>query len=360
MKYQSEKFWRGKRVFVTGHTGFKGMWLCRLLAVLGAEVFGYALEAPTAEGAALLKRKGISDCVRSTIGDIRDLDALTAAMREAQPEIVLHLAAQPIVSEGYRAPVLTYSTNVLGTVHILECVKQMDSVRSFVNVTTDKVYENREWAWAYRECDSLDGFDPYANSKSCSELVTRCYRRSFFSDRRVAISTMRAGNVIGGGDFSLDRIVPDCIRAAIKKEAIAVRNPQSIRPYQHVLDPVYAYLLIAEEQYKDPHIAGSYNIGPNETDCVTTGTLVSMFCELWGEGQTWRAIKEQRPHEAHLLRLDCALLQATLGWTPRWNIRKAMEKTVAWTKVYLTNGDVAGCMDQQIGEFLLGGEGNET
>ncbi len=356
MENENIRFWRGKRVFVTGHTGFKGMWLCRALDFLGAEVMGYALDAPTPEAEALCKDNKIHGCRRSVHGDVCDLKALAESMQSWKPEIVLHLAAQPIVSEGYRNPVGTYFTNVMGVVHVLESVRKTPSVRSVINVTTDKVYENREWEWGYRENDPLDGFDPYANSKSCSELVTRCYRRSFFADGTPAISTMRAGNVIGGGDFARDRIVPDCIRAAVKKETIEVRNPQSVRPYQHVLDPVFAYLLVAEGQYGNPSVAGSYNVGPNEDGCVTTGNLVSMFCELWGAGQDWRSAPQNRPHEANLLRLDCSRLKSAFGWSPRWGVRKALEKTAEWTRVYLRNGDMVGCMNRQIEEFLSGGE----
>ncbi|MBQ7477317.1 MAG: CDP-glucose 4,6-dehydratase [Selenomonadaceae bacterium] len=352
-------FWAGKRVFVTGHTGFKGMWLCRMLAVLGAETAGYALDAPTVEGEELLRMPGMNACRRSIYGDVRNLDALEKAVRGWQPEIVFHLAAQPIVSEGYRNPEGTYSTNVMGTVNLLECVRQTDTVKSVVNVTTDKVYRNREWVWGYRERDDLDGFDPYASSKSCSELVTRCYRRSFFADGRVAISTARAGNVIGGGDFAHNRIVPDCIRAAAQGKPIGVRNPHSVRPYQHVLDPLYAYLLIAEMQHRDIKFADSYNVGPTESDCVTTGELASMFSEIWGDGQAWEAVEREMPPESNTLRLDCAHLRSVFGWSPQWNIHRALKKTIEWAKIYFSQGDVALCMDHQIEEFLSGGKAHE-
>ena len=239
-------FYRGKRVFVTGHTGFKGAWLCRMLALAGAEVTGFSLNPPTEPS--LFEIAGIARDVHSVIGDIRDYAALKAAFDEAQPELVLHLAAQPIVRDSYRDPVYTYETNVMGTVHILECIRTSDCVKSFLNVTTDKVYRNREWVWGYRENEELDGYDPYSNSKSCSELVTHSYKNSFFPEGTVAISTARAGNVIGGGDFANDRIVPDCVRAALRHEDIVVRNPYSTRPYQHVLEPLYAYLMIAAGQ----------------------------------------------------------------------------------------------------------------
>lgn len=244
------EFFKNKRVFITGHTGFKGTWLCKILEMAGAEVTGYALESPTEEGGKVFRLSGAEAGMNSVIGDIRDLDKLSKVFEEAHPEIVMHLAAQPIVLESYRNPVVTYSTNVMGTVNILECVRQAGYVKSFLNVTTDKVYQNNEWAWGYREIDPLDGYDPYSNSKSCSELVTHSYQKSFFSSQGTAISTARAGNVIGGGDFAENRIIPDCIRAAYAGKPIEVRNPYSTRPYQHVLEPLYAYLMICEAQYK--------------------------------------------------------------------------------------------------------------
>ena len=273
-------FYRGKRVFVTGHTGFKGAWLCRMLALAGAEVTGFSLNPPTEPS--LFEIAGIARDVHSVIGDIRDYAALKAAFNEAQPELVLHLAAQPIVRDSYRDPVYTYETNVMGTVHILECIRTSDCVKSFLNVTTDKVYRNREWVWGYRENEELDGYDPYSNSKSCSELVTHSYKNSFFPEGTVAISTARAGNVIGGGDFANDRIVPDCVRAALRHEDIVVRNPYSTRPYQHVLEPLYAYLMIAAGQYQDESLAGWYNVGPDDGDCFQTGALVDLFVKKWG------------------------------------------------------------------------------
>lgn len=343
-------FYRGKRVFITGHTGFKGSWLCQILLLAGADVTGYALPAPTEPN--LFALADLESHMRSEIGDIRDLEHLKQVFEEVQPEIVLHLAAQPLVIEGYRDPVGTYSTNVMGTVHILECVRQSDCVRSFLNVTTDKVYHNNEWVWGYREDEPLDGFDPYSNSKSCSELVTHCYKNSYFEGRNTTISTARAGNVIGGGDFAENRIIPDCIRAATKKETILVRNPYSIRPYQHVLDPLFAYLMICEQQYQDPRYEGYYNVGPSESDCITTGALADLFCVAWGEGQTWENRSTEGPHEASFLKLDCSKLRSTFGWQPRWDIKQAVEKTVEWAKAYQAQGDIPACMDKQITEFL--------
>ena len=342
-------FYRGKRVFVTGHTGFKGSWLCRILTLAGAEVTGYSLEPPT--DPALYDIACIGRDVRSIIGDIRDLPALQAAFQEAQPEIVLHLAAQPIVRDSYKNPAYTYETNVMGTVNILECVRNCDCVRSFLNVTTDKVYLNKEWPWGYRENEELDGFDPYSNSKSCSELVTHSYKNSFFADGRVAISTARAGNVIGGGDFANDRIIPDCIRAAMEGEDIIVRNPYSTRPYQHVLEPVCAYLMIAQRQYEEVAFAGYYNVGPDDRDCFQTGALVDLFVKHWGDVK-WVNRHDGGPHEANFLKLDCSKLKTTFGWRPRWDLDKAIEKTVQWSKCWLSGGDVRSCMDEQIREFM--------
>lgn len=350
-------FYSGKRVFVTGHTGFKGIWLCKLLELFGASVTGFSLPSPTNEGGKVFHFSGVEAGMNSITGDVRDFASLKQAFDEAKPDIVLHLAAQPIVLEGYKDPMGTYGTNVMGTVHILECVRQAKNAKSFLNVTTDKVYENREWIWGYRENEPLDGFDPYSNSKSCSELVTHSYQRSFFSDGACAISTARAGNVIGGGDFSPNRIVPDCVRAAFEKKEIVVRNPNSVRPYQHVLEPLYAYLLIAQAQYEDSEAAGWYNVGPDDEDCVTTGELTDLFCEFWGERQSWKSIESQGPHEANFLKLDCSKLKNILGWRPRWHVRKAMEETVAWAKVWRNNPEnISSIMEQQIKEFLEEGD----
>lgn len=351
MKYIDFDFWRGKRVFVTGHTGFKGSWLCRTLVNAGAEVTGYSLPAPTEPN--LFELAGLEGKMTSIIGDIRDREKLMEAFRQAKPEIVLHLAAQPIVRDSYKEPAYTYETNVIGTVNILECVRLVPGVKSFLNVTTDKVYHNNEWVWGYRENEPLDGFDPYSNSKSCSELVTHSYKNSFFADGNLPISTARAGNVIGGGDFANDRIVPDCVRAVQAGKAIGVRNPHSTRPYQHVLEPLFAYLMIAQRQYEEPALAGWYNVGPDECDCVTTGELVELFKKKWGAGFEWIDQAEKNaPHEANFLKLDCSKLKATFGWSPRWHIDEAIGKTVEWTRVWLSGGDVPAEMDRQIGEYM--------
>ena len=343
-------FYKNKRVFLTGCTGFKGSWLCRLLTDAGAVVTGYAQTPPT--DPSLFELAGLRDDICLVTGDIRDYSSLKAAFEETRPEIVFHLAAQPIVRESYQSPVYTYETNVMGTVNLLECVRTAQApVRSVVIITTDKVYENREWPWGYRENDPLDGYDPYSNSKSCAELVTHCYQRSFLAGK-TAVSTARAGNVIGGGDFAQDRIIPDCVRAAIRHESVVVRNPFSTRPYQHVLEPLYAYLMIAAEQYKDSGLAGSYNVGPEETDCLQTGTLVDLFVSCWGEGMKWVSEYDGGPHEAGFLKLDCSRLKTVFGWKPRWNLETAVEKTVEWSKCWLSGGDVRRCMDEQIRLFL--------
>lgn len=343
-------FFKGKKVFVTGHTGFKGAWLCKMLVNSGAVLTGYSLEPPT--NPSLFEIADLNRDMISIVGDIRDYESLKKAFDEAQPEIVLHLAAQPIVRDSYKAPAYTYETNVMGTVNILECVRLSNCVKSFLNVTTDKVYENKEWEWSYRENEPLDGYDPYSNSKSCSELVTHSYKSSFFSDGSVPISTARAGNVIGGGDFANDRIIPDCIRAAMEGRNIIVRNPFSVRPYQHVLEPLYTYLMIAAMQYEDSKYAGWYNVGPDEVDCYQTGALVDLFVSKWGEGINWINKYDGGPHEANFLKLDCSKLKTMFGWKPHWNFDVAIEMVVEWSKCWMTGGDVIACMDEQIDKFL--------
>lgn len=344
------EFFKGKRVFVTGHTGFKGTWLCRILVNAGAIVTGYSLTPPTEPN--LFSMADVENKMTSIIGDIRNLRCLQEAFENAEPEIVLHLAAQPIVRDSYKDPVYTYETNVMGTVNICECVRQSKTVKSFVNVTTDKVYKNNEWEWGYRENEPLDGYDPYSNSKSCSELVTHSYINSFFGEMGIAVSTARAGNVIGGGDFANDRIIPDCIRAAGAKRDIVVRNPHSTRPYQHVLEPLAVYLTIAQKQFEDPNYAGFYNVGPDDCDCITTGELVDLFCEKWGEGIKWINQYDGGPHEANFLKLDCSKIKRQFNWKPRWGVEQAVEKTVEWSKVYFAAQDIPKCMDKQIKEFF--------
>lgn len=343
-------FYKGKKVLLTGHTGFKGSWMSVVLANAEAEVIGYSSCSKSENR--LFDLCGVKGQITHIKGDVRDLNHLHEVFQTYQPEIVIHMAAQPIVRDSYKDPVGTYSTNVMGTVNICEAVRQTESVRSFLNVTTDKVYENKEWEWGYRENEPLDGYDPYSNSKSCSELVTHSYKKSFFTDGRVAVSTARAGNVIGGGDFANDRIIPDCVRAAVKQEDIIVRNPYSTRPYQHVLEPVYAYLMIAAKQCEDHKYASWYNVGPDDQDCFQTGALVDLFVKHWGEGLKWIDKYDGGPHEANFLKLDCSKLKTTFGWKPHWNLETAIEKVVEWSKTWVAGENVRPVMDKQIEEFV--------
>ena len=343
-------FYKGKRVLVTGHTGFKGTWLTKILIGAGAEVLGYSRCTPREPS--LFKLSDAEKQITRVKGDVRDYTSLEKAFRDFGPEIIFHLAAQPLVRESYANPRETYETNFMGTVNTLECIRQTGSVKSAVIVTTDKVYRNDESARAFCEGDVLDGFDPYSNSKSCAELVTASYKRSF--PGLPPISTARAGNVIGGGDFSKDRIVPDCVRAVQSGEAIVVRNQHSIRPYQHVLEPLFAYLLIAEKQAENPALAGSYNIGPEDCDCITTGELVSLFCEKWGDGARWIDGSEKNaPHEAGFLKLDNSLMKSTFGWQPKWGIAEAVEQTVRFYKTWLGGEDVGEEIEREIAGYWM-------
>lgn len=350
------EFYKNKKVLITGHTGFKGAWMCEVLLTLGAEVYGFALEPPTNPN--LYELCDLNKKIHSFEGDIRNLKKLKKVFKEVRPEIVIHMAAQPIVRESYRNPAYTFDVNVMGTVNALECARLTDSVRSFVNVTTDKVYHNYEWERGYKEEDALGGFDPYSNSKSCSELVTECYKNSFFSDSLncIAVSTARAGNVIGGGDFAADRIIPDCVRAVQAKRPIIVRNPNSTRPYQHVLEPVTTYLLIAMEQELEPSKAGNYNIGPDDEGCMATGELVGLFCDKWNAIHPGKAkIKNQPddgPHEANFLKLDNTKIKNVFGWKSVWNIDDSLEKTVEWTSHYLDGDDMGVITEKQIEKYI--------
>lgn len=342
------EFYKGKKVLITGHTGFKGTWLTKILVNAGAEVCGYS--RCSEKDPSLFALSDVKKDIRHIKGDVRDYQHLQEVFSSFLPEIVFHLAAQPIVRESYENPLYTYETNVMGTVNVLEAIRRTVSVKSVVIVTTDKVYRNNEWPWSYRENDALDGFDPYSNSKSCAELVTASYKRSFPS--LPPISTARAGNVIGGGDFAKDRIIPDCVRAASNGEAIIVRNPNSMCPYQHVLEPLFAYLLIAEKQYHDPALAGSYNIGPEDKDCVTTGELVSLFCNKWGCGSSWIDKSEPNaPHEAGFLKLDCSLIKRTFGWHPRWPIDTCMDMVCQFGKLWLSKGDIQAELNKEISDY---------
>lgn len=348
-------FYKGKKVFITGHTGFKGSWMCQMLLNAGAEVTGYALE--NVSDPDLFSALHLAESMNSIIGDVRNYEGLYQALKDNRPEIVIHMAAQPIVRESYVNPLYTYETNVMGTANVLEAVRNTDTVRSLINVTTDKVYRNREWIWGYRENEELDGYDPYSNSKSCSELVTAGYRRSFFGERNVTISTLRAGNVIGGGDFAKDRIVPDCVRAAEAGQKIILRNPNAVRPYQHVLEPVSVYLHVAQKQYEDKSLEGAYNIGPEESNCITTGEIATLFCRKWkelsGRQQEWIAQGDGGPHEANLLKLDCTKLKTTFDWKPVWNIEQAVAETTEWYYRCAEGEDMRLFTTEQIERYLM-------
>jgi len=359
-------FYKGKKVLVTGHTGFKGSWMTYILLMAGAQVTGYALKPPT--NPSLFEILGLSDGVEgagerfasasltNVYGDIRNLELMKQTFAKTQPEIVIHMAAQPLVRESYEDPVGTYETNVLGTVNLLECCRLTKSVKSIVNVTTDKVYRNYERQEGYREEEELCGYDPYSNSKSCSELVTDSYKNSFLNELGIATSTMRAGNVIGGGDFAKDRIIPDCVRAAIGKQSIIIRNPYSTRPYQHVLEPVVCYLQMAATQIERPELASCYNIGPDDTDAVTTGNITDMFCSKWneitGDSLKWVDKSDGGPHEATYLKLDCSKIKEKLSWKPVWNVENAIEKLCEWYYVYAKGENVSEITKTQILEYL--------
>jgi CDP-glucose 4,6-dehydratase len=346
-------FWKSKRVFLTGHTGFKGSWLALWLLSMGAEVCGYALDPPT--DPSLYRTLDLEQQLRSIHGDVRDLPSLESAMRDFRPELVIHMAAQPLVRLSYQSPVETYAVNVLGTVHLLDAIRRTPSVRSVVVVTSDKCYENQEWHWPYREHEPMGGHDPYSSSKGCAELVTVAYRRSFFhsdSEHQVSIATARAGNVIGGGDWALDRLVPDVIRAFSVGEAVVVRHPGAVRPWQHVLEPLSGYLSLAERLYENG--AGfdeGWNFGPSDSDARPVRYLVSELGRLWGETAKWRCAETKQVHEANLLRLDSSKARARLGWIPRWGLDETLSNTVEWYKAFYFGGDVNALTLAQIQSF---------
>lgn len=346
-----DNFYKGKRVLITGNTGFKGSWITQMLLLMGADVTGIALEPVTNPNLYELldQRQNINEY----IGDIRDYDRLFSIFKDEKPEVVFHLAAQPIVLESYRNPRYTYDVNVMGTVNVCECIRNTDCVRSFVNVTTDKVYLNNEWEFPYREADRLDGYDPYSNSKSCSELVTASYIRSFLEERQIAVSACRAGNVIGGGNFSEFRIIPDCYRDTVSGRKIAVRNPDSVRPYQHVLEAVSFYIMVAERQTEDKSLAGSYNVGPEYSDCLKTRDVCNFFCQVWGDHALWEETKVKgQAHEANLLRLDTSKAKSRLGWKPTWNAKRAIEETVQWYKAFAAGGNMKEFTEFQIKHYM--------
>lgn len=349
-------FWRGKRVFLTGHTGFKGSWLALWLGKHGAIVRGYAL-APSTEPSlhALAARRSTAETL---IADVRDLVALRAAIDDFAPEVVFHLAAQPLVRRSYVDPVETYSTNVMGTVHLLEAARGCGSVRAIVIVTSDKCYENREWQWGYRENESMGGYDPYSNSKGCSELVVASYRSSFFNQDRyaehgVALATARAGNVIGGGDWSQDRLVPDLLHAFAEGRTADIRNPHAIRPWQHVLEPLRGYMMLAERLFTEgPAWAEPWNFGPADSDARPVDWIADRLVGLWGDGATWRSTaRDGQPHEANWLKLDCSKARQTLGWVPRWDLRTSLGAIVDWQRAWLDGHDMADVTLEQIEKY---------
>lgn len=342
-----DKFWKEKRVFLTGHTGFKGSWLSLWLTDLGVDVTGYALKPPTDPN--LFELAGVKKLINSVYGDVRDLDKLKKSLFKAKPQIVIHLAAQPIVRESYKFPVETYATNVMGTVNLLEAVRHCPTVKAVVNVTTDKVYENKTGTKIFKETNPLGGHDPYSNSKACSELVASAYRRSYLMN----VATARAGNVIGGGDWAIDRLVPDFIRAILKREKIQIRNPKAIRPWQHVLEPLSGYLLLAEKLYeKGEKYSGNWNFGPEQRDDDSVETLVKVLCQQWGGEAGYVIDKSQHSYEAAYLRLDSAKAKKQLGWQPRWHLKTAVAKIVDWTKAYQSQKDLRAICFTQIKEYV--------
>ena len=346
-------FWRGKRLFLTGHTGFKGSWLSLWLQSLGAELHGLALEAPTTPNLFTVAQV-TNGMASSTLGDIRDLATVQKAMRASQADIVIHMAAQPLVRLSYAEPVETYSTNVMGTVHLLEAVRNTPGVKAVVNVTTDKCYENKEWAWGCREIEPMGGHDPYSNSKGCSELVTSAYRRSFFQDKGIALASARAGNVIGGGDWAADRLVPDILRAFEQNLPVIIRNPHATRPWQHVLEPLSGYLTLAERLYTDGQAcAEGWNFGPQDDDARPVQWIVEHLVSNWGNGATWQLDGGAHPHEANYLKLDISKAKARLGWQPRWGLGTALQATTDWHQKWLTGTDMKAVTLEQINQYQL-------
>ena len=351
-------FWAGKTVFLTGHTGFKGGWLSLWLQALGAKPIGYSLPPPT--NPSLFETAQVADGMISIEGDIRDLARLSAAMTEHQPEIVIHMAAQPLVRYSYQNPVETYSTNVMGTVNVLEAVRQTDSVKAVVNITSDKCYDNRERIWGYRENEPMGGYDPYSSSKGCAELVASAYRNSFFNPKEfdrhgVALASVRAGNVIGGGDWAEDRLIPDIMRAITRGEPVHIRNPHAIRPWQHVLEPLAGYLLLAQKLWEEgPRHGEGWNFGPNDEDAKPVEWIVERLTGMWGEGATWALDGGDHPHEAHYLKLDCSKAKGMLHWRPRWSLSPALASIVAWHKAMLQGADMKSVTLKQIADYERG------
>lgn len=343
-------FWRGKRVFLTGHTGFKGSWLSLWLQSMGAHLHGYALPPPTQP--ALFEEAQVAQGMQSTLGDVRDLSELTKAMREFEPEIVLHMAAQSLVRLSYVQPVDTYATNVMGTVHVLEATRLTESVRVVLNVTTDKCYENKEWHWGYREDEPMGGHDPYSNSKGCAELVTSAYRRSFMASRGVALASARAGNVIGGGDWAQDRLVPDILRALESDQPVLIRNPNAIRPWQHVLEPLSGYLTLVQHlSASGQRFAQAWNFGPRDEDAQPVQWISQRMTQAWSRDAKWQVAQGNHPHEAHFLKLDISKAKAELGWHPRWSLDTALQKIIEWHQAWLAGRNVRELCLSQIAQY---------
>jgi len=351
----NHEFWKNKRVLLTGHTGFKGSWLSLWLQSMGANVVGYALAPSTKPN--LFEVANVSKDMTNIVGDIRDLAGLSTVFSEHKPEIVFHMAAQALVRQSYIDPVETYSTNVMGTVNLLEAVRNTPSVKAVVNVTSDKCYENREWVWGYRENEAMGGYDPYSNSKGCSELITATYRSSYFhSDKYeihgVALASARAGNVIGGGDWAYDRLIPDVVRAITLSNPVNIRNPLAVRPWQHVLEPLSGYLLLAENLYQHGSAyAEGWNFGPNDDDAKPVQWIVERFAKDWGEGASWSLDNGNHPHEAHYLKLDCSKAKALLNWQPRWRLGEAIDKICVWHKAHQANADMQALCLAQIKQY---------
>jgi CDP-glucose 4,6-dehydratase len=343
-------FWRGKRVLLTGHTGFKGSWLSLWLQTMGAKVRGISLEPPTTP--ALFEVARVADGMDHQTADIRDYDKIRALVANFRPEIVIHMAAQPLVRLSYSQPIETAATNVMGTVQVLEAARHAGSVRAIVSVTTDKCYENREWVWGYRENEPMGGHDPYSNSKGCAELVSSAYRKSFFKAEGIAIATARAGNVIGGGDWALDRLVPDILRALEQGHPVQIRNPHAIRPWQHVLEPLSGYLLLAERLYEHGQTdAEGWNFGPRDEDAQPVQWIVERLCAAWGQGASWSLQAGDHPHEAHYLKLDISKAKHRLQWSPRWSLQTALSRIIDWHQAWLSGADMRAFCLQQINRY---------
>lgn len=345
------RFWQGKKIFITGHTGFKGSWLSLWLQLLGAELVGFSLYPSTIPNLFTLAR--VADGMTSIMGDVRDFALIHKTLKAYRPEMVIHMAAQPLVRYSYHNPVETYATNVMGTVHLLEAIRQVDSVKAVINVTTDKCYENKEWHWGYRENDRLGGYDPYSNSKACSEYVTAAYRNSYFNSRHIGVASARAGNVIGGGDWAQDRLIPDIIRGCIDKHPIAIRYPNALRPWQHVLEPLSGYLLLMQRLYESYYeYAESWNFGPDEDDIKPVSFIADCIINFWDNSIRWVTDENQHPHEAACLRLECAKAKSKLKWQPRWNLERGLKETVRWYQAYQAEKNMRDITLNQIKNFI--------